>query len=154
MILEHFLPDTPMHDCKPQTWTPAMDRGFVFLSSQMLGFGSKSMPTTSEATKYQKAHALLANPRLSQVLSLKSGQQVSYAEVGDRNGTPCVWIAGPCSNRFIIALYSDACIELGIRLICFDRPGRGASSLVNFKEWTFSSFAGIHSLTRHSGRSH
>jgi hypothetical protein len=81
---------------------------------------------------------------MSQVLRLKSGEQISYAEVGVKEGIPVIWVGGPCSNRYIIALYSDVCTELGLRLICFDRPGRGASTpLRNPKDWTFASFGGI-----------
>ncbi|KAI8896341.1 hypothetical protein BC833DRAFT_515962, partial [Globomyces pollinis-pini] len=79
---------------------------------------------------------------LSQTCQLKTGEQISYAEVGDRNGIPCVWINGPASNRFLVALYDEMCTGMGIRLFCFDRPGRGLSTpLRNPKDWTFSSFA-------------
>lgn len=109
----------------------------------MLGFGSKDIPTAKDNDAYGKANSLLQGQRLSSVITLASGEQMSYGEVGDREGLPCVWFGGPCSNRFIIALYDEICLELGIRLICFDRPGRGASTpLRNPKDWSFESIAG------------
>jgi pimeloyl-ACP methyl ester carboxylesterase len=97
-----------------------------------------------DAEKHKKAHELLSNQRMSQVIKLASGEQISYAEVGDRSGTPVIWFGGPCSNRFIIALYADVCTEMGLRLLCFDRPGRGASTpLRNPKHWSFASWTGI-----------
>jgi hypothetical protein len=117
-----------------------------FLLFHMLGFGSTSVsvPTRKDADKHKKAHELLSNPRMSQLIKLKSGEQISYAEVGQRDGTPVIWIGGPCSNRFIVALYADVCMELGLRLISFDRPGRGVSTpLRNPKDWSFASWAGI-----------
>ena len=111
----------------------------------MIGFGSTtaSVPTLKDATKFQRAHELLSDSRMCMIQKLKSGEQISYAEVGDRTGVPVIWIGGPCSNRLIIALYHDVCVEMGLRLIAFDRPGRGASSLLRYpKDWTFASFGG------------
>ncbi|KAJ3305343.1 hypothetical protein HDV03_001636 [Kappamyces sp. JEL0829] len=111
----------------------------------MLGFGNEDpvgIPTKTDAAKYKKAHDLLGGSRMNQTLKLKSGEQMSYAEVGDRNGIPAVWFGGPASNRMVIALYSDVCTELGVRLLAFDRPGRGASTpLRQPKEWTFATWA-------------
>ena len=124
---------------------------FSYLFQHMIGFGSNSniVPSESNELSYKKAHNILASQRLSSVLKLKNGEQITYAEVGDRNGIPCFWIGGPCSNRMIIALYNDMCVEMGIRLISFDRPGRGGSSPIqNPKEWTFSKYAGKIKLTR------
>ena len=111
----------------------------------MLGFGNNSpigIPTKTDAIKYKKAHDLLTSQRMSKVLKLKNGEQMGWAEVGDKNGIPVIWFSGPCSNRFIIAIYHDICIQLGIRLIAFDRPGRGASTpLRHPKDWSFASWS-------------
>jgi pimeloyl-ACP methyl ester carboxylesterase len=110
----------------------------------MIGFGSTSdyIPSGKEAAKFQKSHDLLSSPRMSQTLKLASGEQISFAQVGDKEGIPAIWFGGPANNRHIIGLYHEMCLDLGIKLICFDRPGRGASTpLRNPKEWTFSSWA-------------
>jgi pimeloyl-ACP methyl ester carboxylesterase len=112
----------------------------------MIGFGSDSqfLPTQKGELSYKKAHEMLTSQRMSKVIRLASGEQITIAEAGDRKGIPCFWIGGPCSNRFIVAIYHEMCTELGIRLIAFDRPGRGGSSpLRNPKEWKFGSYASI-----------
>jgi hypothetical protein len=115
---------------------------------KMLGFGSNStagIPTNTDAKKYKNVHDMLSGQRMSKVLKLKNGEQIGYAEVGDRNGIPCIWFTGPCSNRFIIALYNDICIAMGIRLIAFDRPGRGASTPLRYpKDWSFATWGCKH----------
>jgi hypothetical protein len=115
---------------------------------EMIGFGSSTTltPSQKDELSYKKAHALLSNPRMSSILKLDNGEQITFAEVGEKGGIPCFWVGGPCSNRLIIALYSDVCTELGIRLICFDRPGRGGSSALKYpKDWNFGSYSGIDS---------
>ncbi|KAI8927843.1 hypothetical protein BC831DRAFT_394262, partial [Entophlyctis helioformis] len=84
----------------------------------------------------------LARPRFSQTLTLMSGEQVSFAEAGDKQGFPVVWFAGPNSNRLLMALYDDMARESGLRLLCFDRPGRGASTPLRYpKQWEFRSWS-------------
>ncbi|KAJ3255333.1 hypothetical protein HK103_006356 [Boothiomyces macroporosus] len=109
----------------------------------MPGFGVDTPHLSSKLEqRLKKAHEVLSRNRTSLLLTLKSGEKLSYAEVGDRNGIPTLWINGPTANRFLIALYDEVCTELGVRLISFDRPGRGASSpLKDPKYWTFASFA-------------
>jgi hypothetical protein len=108
----------------------------------MLGFGSNSsIPTTGDVAEYKKSHDFLISPRSSLLVKLKSGQQISYAEAGDKHGHPAIWIGGPNTNRFIIGLYDSLATEMGLRLLCFDRPGRGASTPLKYpKEWAFDSW--------------
>ncbi|KAI8910142.1 Alpha/Beta hydrolase protein [Gorgonomyces haynaldii] len=110
----------------------------------MIGFGSSSdvIPSTTEALKFQKAKDFLHRPRSSLLLKLRSGEQLSYCECGPATGIPVVWFQGPTHNRFVIGLYEEMANELGLRLICFDRPGRGASTPPRYpKEWGFDSWA-------------
>ncbi|KAJ1327131.1 hypothetical protein BSLG_010478 [Batrachochytrium salamandrivorans] len=110
----------------------------------MIGFGSDSQtqPSTVEATKHRHAHDVMARPCFSRTAHLRSGEQVSYSEIGDKKGYPVLWFAGPCSNRLLMAIYEDMAIEFGLYIICFDRPGRGASTpLRHPKLWEFRSLA-------------
>lgn len=110
----------------------------------MLGFGSgtRNIPSVAEAAKFKKAQDFLTRPSASLLIKLKAGEQMSYCQVGDSTGIPVVWFAGPNSNRFVVGLYEAVCLEMGIRLLCFDRPGRGASTALRYpKEWTFGSWA-------------
>lgn len=116
---------------------------FPFELIEMFGYGSsaKRLPSSRDAVAYKKAHEFLTSPKSSLLLRLKSGEVMTYCQVGDSQGIPVLWIAGPISNRFVIGLYEQLCIDLGIRLLCFDRPGRGASTpLKNPKEWGFDSW--------------
>ncbi|EGF82417.1 hypothetical protein BATDEDRAFT_31346, partial [Batrachochytrium dendrobatidis JAM81] len=85
----------------------------------------------------------MCRPCFSLTVKLRSGEQLSYAEIGDKAGYPVVWIPGPNYNRFLMAIYENMAIESGLRIICFDRPGRGASTpLRHPKLWEFRSLAG------------
>jgi pimeloyl-ACP methyl ester carboxylesterase len=76
------------------------------------------------------------------VLRLENGTQVTYAQAGLATGLPVVFFAGPCSNRFVVGLYDQLCTDMGLRLLCFDRPGRGATTpLQKPKDWGFDSWA-------------
>ncbi|KAL2912786.1 hypothetical protein HK105_207673 [Polyrhizophydium stewartii] len=83
----------------------------------------------------------MARPRFSMTVRLRSGEQLSYADVGDKSGFPVLWFAGPNSNRLLMAVYEDMALELGLRLVCFDRPGRGGSTPLRYpKMWEFRSW--------------
>ena len=83
-------------------------------------------------------------PRFSLLLTLKSGKQVSFSEGGDRAGVPVIFIPGASGNRMWTAIYDSLARENGIRLICFDRPGRGVSEHPkSLKDWSFDSIGGI-----------
>ena len=53
----------------------------------MMGFGNENLvgiPTKTDSIKYKKAHELTTGTRMNQTLKLKSGEQMSWGEVGDR----------------------------------------------------------------------
>lgn len=83
----------------------------------MFGFGSKSsiVPTSLDALKYKKAHSFLSRPLSSQILRLGNGETMSYCQVGDSAGISVIWFGGPADNRFIIGLYEEIALEMGIR---------------------------------------
>ena len=94
------------------------------------------MPATS-------ASDILSLPRFSLLLTLKSGQQISFSEGGDRAGVPVIFIPGSSGNRFWTAVYDDLAREHGLRFITFDRPGRGVSQAPkSLKDWSFQSLGG------------
>ena len=103
------------------------------------------MPDSSSTTKPGEPLSfseLVALPRFSLLLTLKSGHQISFAEGGDRAGIPVIFIPGASGNRLWTAVYDQMAREHGIRLITFDRPGRGVSHPPkSMKEWSFQSFA-------------
>ena len=80
-------------------------------------------------------------PRFSLMINLDSGKQVSFSEGGDRAGIPVIFIPGASGNRFWTVIYDDLAREHGIRLITFDRPGRGGCEPLK-KGWGFHSWAG------------
>lgn len=86
---------------------------------------------------------ILALPRYSLLLTLKSGRQISFSEGGDRAGVPVIFIPGVSGNRVWTAVYDDLAREFGIRFITFDRPGRGVSEPPkSLKDWSFHSWGG------------
>jgi pimeloyl-ACP methyl ester carboxylesterase len=55
------------------------------------------------------------------------GLDLMVRQAGDPDGTPIVYFHGTPSSRLEPAYADDLCAELGIRMICFDRPGYGES---------------------------
>ena len=84
----------------------------------------------------------IALPRFSLMIALDSGKQVSFSEGGDRAGIPVIFLPGISGNRFWTAIYDEVARENGIRLITFDRPGRGGCEPMR-KGWGFHSWAGM-----------
>jgi pimeloyl-ACP methyl ester carboxylesterase len=57
---------------------------------------------------------------------------LAVRQAGDPQGTPVVYFHGTPQSRLEPAFADDVCTELGIRLICFDRPGYGDSPAAPF----------------------
>ncbi|GAA5973743.1 hypothetical protein JCM11641_005113 [Rhodosporidiobolus odoratus] len=94
----------------------------------------------SLAAETQLAH-LLKSPRLTRLVTLKSGLTVSLADVGAADGHPVLVFLGLGSVRYLIALYDEIAATFNLRLICFDRWGLGRTSDVpdsqrGFVEWS------------------
>lgn len=64
------------------------------------------------------------NPNFIQVVN---NQRVAYAEYGDPEGTPVVFLHGTPGSRLLARLYADDALEQGVRVLSFDRPGYGRS---------------------------
>jgi pimeloyl-ACP methyl ester carboxylesterase len=66
------------------------------------------------------------NSQQPNMLRLKDGRQLAYAQYGNPNGKPVFFIQGTPSSRL---LHPDDEItrSLGVRLVAFDRPGFGLS---------------------------
>ena len=61
------------------------------------------------------------------VLTLRDGRKLGFAEYGDPAGKPVFWFHGFPDSR-LEANFADASAkEMGVRIICFDRPGYGLS---------------------------
>lgn len=62
-----------------------------------------------------------------QVLKLKDGRNLGYAEFGDLNGTPIFHFHGYVGSRLEAKLFAQEAKEHGVRVISVDRPGLGLS---------------------------
>jgi pimeloyl-ACP methyl ester carboxylesterase len=56
------------------------------------------------------------------------GRHVAYAECGDPDGVPVVFLHGTPGSRRLAALFDDAARRGGVRVLAVDRPGYGRSS--------------------------
>ncbi len=91
------------------------------------------MTTTTMPT----ARTLAGRP--DNVLRLRDGRLLGYAEYGDRTGTPLVLFHGLPGSRFTGALPHEAATERGVRVIAPDRPGYGLSDFKKKRtiaDWT------------------
>lgn len=68
-------------------------------------------------------------PRLEGTITLPDGRRLGYAEYGDPGGPLVLWFHGtPGARRQIPLVGRRAADELGLRLVCVERPGVGDSS--------------------------
>jgi len=68
-------------------------------------------------------------PRLEGTVPLPDGRRLGYAEYGDPNGPLVLWFHGtPGGRRQIPLVGRRAASELGLRLVCVERPGVGDST--------------------------
>jgi pimeloyl-ACP methyl ester carboxylesterase len=70
------------------------------------------------------------------IIHLPDGRVVSYSEYGAKQGLPVIYLHGHPGSRFeAMPLHSDA-LKKNIRIIAPDRPGMGASTLVENRTMT------------------
>lgn len=68
-------------------------------------------------------------PRVEGTIPLPDGRRLGYGEFGDANGTLVLWFHGtPGAARQVPPVGRQAAEQLGLRLVCIERPGVGASS--------------------------
>jgi len=80
----------------------------------------------------------MAAERPGNVLTLKDGRRLGYAEYGDPNGKPLFYFHGMPGSRLEGELTEEAARKLGIRVIATDRPGYGLSDFQprrTFLDW-------------------
>ncbi|MBE0411329.1 MAG: alpha/beta hydrolase [Anaerolineales bacterium] len=80
-------------------------------------------------------------PKTDNLVTLKDGRQISYAEFGDPQGKPVLHFHGTPSSRFEGSRPSidETAKQLAVRLILPDRPGFGMSDFQprrSFLDWT------------------
>ncbi|EGG05842.1 uncharacterized protein MELLADRAFT_78021 [Melampsora larici-populina 98AG31] len=87
----------------------------------------------------------LQSPRLTTLLRLKKQPNphmtVSLADVGSSTGHPVIVFLGLGCVRYLVGLYDELAVALGLRLICIDRWGLGKTTEVpdadrGFLEWS------------------
>ncbi|MGH8986833.1 MAG: alpha/beta fold hydrolase [Acidimicrobiia bacterium] len=72
---------------------------------------------------------MLQPPRLEGTIPLPDGRRLGFAEYGDPNGPLVLWFHGtPGARRQVPPLARGAAAELGLRLVCVERPGVGDST--------------------------
>jgi pimeloyl-ACP methyl ester carboxylesterase len=76
------------------------------------------------------AHGLgsIPSPRRDDVLRLRDGRMLGWAEYGDPRGRPVLYLHGALSSRLEAAELDATARRQGIRLIAVDRPGIGRST--------------------------
>lgn len=65
---------------------------------------------------------------MAQSVTTTDGRELAYAEVGDPQGPLVVHNHGGPGSRYEAQFFAEAATKNGLRLICVDRPGMGAST--------------------------
>lgn len=71
------------------------------------------------------------------VITLKDGRKLGFAQCGDLTGSPCLYFPGFPGSRLHAVNFDKEANELGCHLIGIDRPGQGLST---FNRYTLSSW--------------
>ena len=71
-----------------------------------------------------------ASPRREGSVAVKGGRAVGFAEWGDPDGHPVVVFHGCPGSRWLGVGCEDVAGELGLRMVCLERPGFGRSDHV------------------------
>ncbi|MGH9029592.1 MAG: alpha/beta fold hydrolase [Acidimicrobiales bacterium] len=78
-------------------------------------------------------------PRIEGTITLGDGRRLGYAEFGDPKGSLVLWFHGsPGARRQVPPSAREAAGELGLRIVCVERPGVGYSTdhrYARFIEW-------------------
>jgi pimeloyl-ACP methyl ester carboxylesterase len=88
-----------------------------------------------------------AVPRFDNVVTLRDGRALAYAEWGDPAGRPVVLLHGGPGSR-LLCPDEDATVAAAVRLVTIDRPGYGRSdphSDLSLLTWAYD-FAELHGL--------
>lgn len=68
-------------------------------------------------------------PRIEGIIQLQDGRHLGYAEFGDPHGPLVLWFHGtPGARRQVPPVGRTAAAELGLRIVCVERPGVGDST--------------------------
>jgi pimeloyl-ACP methyl ester carboxylesterase len=68
-------------------------------------------------------------PRVEGTLPVADGRRLGYAEFGDPRGALVLWFHGtPGARRQVPPVGRQAAQELGLRVVCVERPGVGSST--------------------------
>jgi pimeloyl-ACP methyl ester carboxylesterase len=70
---------------------------------------------------------MATNLRYSQIITLKDGRKLGYAEYGVPTGFPVLGFHGTPGSRLMMKVVENAALVNGVRLIAPDRPGYGLS---------------------------
>lgn len=68
-----------------------------------------------------------ARPIADSTIKLSDGRRLQYLQIGEESGVPVFHFHGQGSSRFEALIVADQADALGLRLVCFDRPGIGLS---------------------------
>lgn len=69
-------------------------------------------------------------PRGEGTVGVGEGRALGYAEWGDRDGRPVVTFHGGWGSRLMGVPCEPVATDLGVRLVCLERPGFGYSEFV------------------------
>ncbi|KAL7422437.1 hypothetical protein Q5752_003085 [Cryptotrichosporon argae] len=96
--------------------------------------------------------AYLAQARFSRKLVCpRTGLPVSFADCGHADGTPMLYVPPSAASRWLAAPQDPILRRRGIRMICVDRPGLGATPPVPLADRLRVSCAHIVSVLEHLG---
>jgi len=63
-----------------------------------------------------------------EIVGIAGGRHIAYAEYGDPDGRPVVFLHGTPGSRRLGRLFDPAARRTGVRIVALDRPGYGRSS--------------------------
>ncbi|KAH7396801.1 Alpha/Beta hydrolase protein [Phaeosphaeria sp. MPI-PUGE-AT-0046c] len=91
-------------------------------------FGSSTTSTDTATIESDQPCRYRLDNGTSATLTLPDGRKLGYAQYGSPTGKAILYHHGFPGSRLEGAQHHELCMELGLRMICIDRPGIGWSS--------------------------
>ena len=98
------------------------------MASDSTGRGNRGAESDDPTADPPNRARTAADGSDARTVDLSDGRRLSYAEYGDADGAPLVFLHGTPGSRLLGALFDGPARRAGVRVLAPDRPGYGRST--------------------------
>lgn len=94
-----------------------------------------ALPASSAGVAHTDAYSYLAQLKFHRrFVCPRTRSRVTYADIGDPDGTPVLYFLPSGCSRWIALVLEDTAQEKKVRVIAMDRPGSGGTEMCPLNE--------------------